>query len=717
MKRICFLSLSVSLLCLSLLSSCGAQEEQRVYKLSLDDSVYTFSQYDAFSKDGFNVYRNTYVNGDLVESSLIDDYTVELTSNKETIADGYVFMSSGLFAATVTSDGAASASFTFKVNNSKSLEQTIVLNSLPMKTHYALGEGFDSAGLSLSLRTEYRDSNNQKTSRVESISEYEISIDGIKDASYIYEEYGIKRADVSYEGYEETLHLRFSTFCLKNEYAPEEVGDKTLMGEDDYLMSLTIKKEGFDGDNAILTPDQVSVYQDLHDFSNRNSYIAQRYAPSVGHTPLLVVPVVIPGYENLATEENMAVIQKSFMGTSNDLHFESLHSYYYKSSYGQLDFRFTITDYYYLETDSESFNDISSLTGSEEDTIYSLSKDCLSWAQRTYNLDLKDYDSDANGAVDGIWMVYMAPYKGRGDVFWAFSGYGNEALNVDMPVANTYGWISYQFLKGEYAYDETDNPDAGLDAHVLIHETGHMLGLNDYYDSNKTTAESASYDPLGSIDMMSTDVGDMNPYSKLILGWVTPYVIYGNASLDLKSCQSKNNVVIIYDDGKTLDGFSKTDGKYRINLFDEYLVLDYYKPGGLNSQDYPAYNIETVKEEGLRIYHVDNRLTKVTHENGSYSFNILEDPDSVLGYEGKDLYRGITNTLNETIDLVGDDGFDEVRWISSSKERFGYYSGSSHRVFKSGESFSIASDDPQFKNGSFDDGASFSYEIGVHSIN
>lgn len=703
-------------LCALTLFSCNDTQDQYEYALSLDSSIYECSQYDVFSNDGFNVYKNTYRNGELIESSPIDEYAIELKASKEIVTSGYVFTSSGLFAATVSAEGCTSASLTFKVGNSSSLTEKLILNSLPSKTHYALEERFDSNGLSVSLYTEYYDSKSKKVCRTQSLSEYTLYIDGESEETYVYDGYGIKRVEVVYEGYESKVHTYFSTFCLKDSYSPLSIDDRQLMEEEESVLSLSIGNANYGDEGVTLRPEQVDTSYGLHAFSNTNSYIAQRCAPSLGEVPLLVVPVVVPGYEDLATKENYNVIEKAFYGTSDDLNFESLHSYYYKSSYGKLDFRFTLTDYYYLETDSSQFNTLASLTdGDGDDTVYSLSKDCLSWAKETYNLNLQDYDYDDNGAVDGIWMVYMAPYKGRGNVFWAFSGYGDDEPDIGNPVANTYGWISYQFLLGEYAHDEENNPDAGLDAHVLIHETGHMLGLSDYYDTNKTTAESASYDPLGSIDMMSSDIGDMNPYSKLLLGWTSPYVVCGSASIDLKSFQSKDNVVILYDDTKKINDFSKTNGKYRINLFDEYIVLDYYTPYGLNALDYPAYNVESVKESGLRAYHVDGRLTKVTKESGSYSFTILEDPDVVFDDAEADLYRGITNTLNETIDLVGDNGFDEVRWIATNKEKLGYQSDISHRIFGVGDSFSLEEDDVQFINGCFDNGNAFSYSVTVDS--
>ena len=77
-------------------------------------------------------------------------------------------------------------------------------------------------------------------------------------------------------------------------------------------------------------------------------------------------------------------------------------------------------------------------------------------------------------------------------------------------------FAGYDFITQDVAITSGFNYDdnKGLDSHVLIHETGHMLGLNDYYN----TYGDSTYSPLGGLDMMDGDFGDNNPYSKILLG-------------------------------------------------------------------------------------------------------------------------------------------------------------------------------------------------------
>jgi len=52
---------------------------------------------------------------------------------------------------------------------------------------------------------------------------------------------------------------------------------------------------------------------------------------------------------------------------------------------------------------------------------------------------------------------------------------------------------------------------------VVIHETGHALGLPDYYDYDDKVGPRGG---VGGLDMMDNNWGDHNPFSKWLLGWL-----------------------------------------------------------------------------------------------------------------------------------------------------------------------------------------------------
>ena len=109
--------------------------------------------------------------------------------------------------------------------------------------------------------------------------------------------------------------------------------------------------------------------------------------------------MIVPGYESMATDANWDIIKKVFFGDSGDMKFESLHSYYYKSSNGKLDITGTITDNYFASDESSLFekSDI------KDYQVALLAQDCAEWAKDIYNLNLQDYDSDKDGLIDAMW--------------------------------------------------------------------------------------------------------------------------------------------------------------------------------------------------------------------------------------------------------------------------------------------------------------------------
>ena len=75
-----------------------------------------------------------------------------------------------------------------------------------------------------------------------------------------------------------------------------------------------------------------------------NTYSLTKGLPSTGEVKVLVIPVL---FKNETVPANLVEnINKAFFGTSNDTGWESLSSYYYKSSYGTLNITGTVLEPY-----------------------------------------------------------------------------------------------------------------------------------------------------------------------------------------------------------------------------------------------------------------------------------------------------------------------------------------------------------------------------------
>jgi hypothetical protein len=227
----------------------------------------------------------------------------------------------------------------------------------------------------------------------------------------------------------------------------------------------------------------------------------------------------------------------------------------------------------------------------------------------------------------------------------------------------------------------------------MIHETGHMLGIADYYSYNNST-----YDSVGKKDMMSNNVHDHNPYTKLFYGWLTPYIVYGSATITIDSCQSQNALFVLPYDNK--EYIKDANNKICFNVYDEYLVLDYFTPNNLNAANYDCYGINHLKGEGGRLYHVDARMGRYTYP----TFTLSDDSDALMNSSLNNLYAVISNSEggdraeSSAFGLQPEaDAWDELRWISADGEPLSQYNvASASTLFKANSTFSISSFSSQF---------------------
>jgi len=489
---------------------------------------------------------------------------------------------------------------------------------------------------------------------------------------------------------------------------------------------ITISNSDSSVENKVIEPKDVTISETFHSIETKRHYNT-RCVPSVGDINLLVIPILIPGYTTIdlngdGVDDKEAVredIKTTFFGTGEEdnIGYESLSSFYKKSSYEQLNLSGTVTDWFDLSAATSAYT---TATDIDIDQAYDVVLKAVNWAKNTLNMDMTDYDNDKDGYIDGVWCVYSCPdYTQNGprtdnNNYWAYTTWGNqvpgqegcEYPNVGNPVYNVFGWASYDFMYNAYGKDL-------LDAHTFIHETGHMLGLSDYY------SDSGTYNPIGRIDMMDSNIIDHNSYSKMLLGWTKPYIVSGNATIDLKSMQNKDSLIVISSDA--------TKATNEFDPFGEYMVVELYTNQGLNYRDSRVALEDrplAMNSDGVRIFHIDNR-------------KFLADTSDVYAVTCE-VYKGetidakhrimcpITNSrgtsyMNTIFNLDPYTNlFDEVRMIEANGENSfsngGYQKDKS--LFKEGDSFSMEEYGSKFfiNLDSFDSGEKFSSTIKIGEI-
>ena len=321
---------------------------------------------------------------------------------------------------------------------------------------------------------------------------------------------------------------------------------------------------------------------------------------STGNLNVLVIPMIIKGFEKNATDSNLERINKMFNGDSTSTNFESVKSFYEKSSYGKLNLNFTVASWFdigktpleiYMERDRHY---------SSDSGIYYCIDEAISWYKKTYNDDCTKFDNDKDGLIDAVWIVNSAPnylnYSGYdskySSTYWGFTYWDEKnysLANIKNPVAMNFSWCTFDFMNQGYGA-------TGIDAHTYIHETGHLFGLLDYYNTTDYTLC-----PNGNVDMMDFNIGDHSAFSKYSLGWVKPTIIKDSVTIDLNAFEDDGSCILIGGDN------------YNGGAFDEYFMIEYVTPTNLNNKDYTnSYKnvdryIKGYSKNGIKITHIDSR--------------------------------------------------------------------------------------------------------------
>lgn len=194
--------------------------------------------------------------------------------------------------------------------------------------------------------------------------------------------------------------------------------------------------------------------KDVNDCNNWKSL------KSIGNQKILVVPVQLrdgPTWTQQMLENLYTVF---FSENGEGTNWESVHSFFYKSSYEQLNLMGSVycnplkIDSYTIYTFADAYkSNISNPT-------YEVAKQFYDSASTDL---LKQYDQDKDGYIDSVVFCYSHKYNK--DAYWAWVDYNtNFYSDTNRPAINTHMWVSYDFM------NDTKNSSypKGLDAHTYM---------------------------------------------------------------------------------------------------------------------------------------------------------------------------------------------------------------------------------------------------------
>ena len=409
--------------------------------------------------------------------------------------------------------------------------------------------------------------------------------------------------------------------------------------------------------------------------------------PSRGRSKMLVVPVLFS--DTTKTEQEKADMEescrKAFFGAPEETYWHSVQSYFYEASYHQLKIEGEVTKCFTLDqTNSYYASKGTAMVNSIVETIY---KALFTGDNPTYKLE--DFDANGDGVIDSIYMIQEHDYAEGFN--WAYTTWHRNGLKK-IEQLGTYAWSSIQFMTKKGSLSSPDS-------HTYIHETGHLLGLNDYYDYfNNSNA------PTGASVMQAHNICDHDPFSKYLFGWVSPKIITdknteSSITVELKPFESSGDVVLLATD-------------YNDTAFDEYLMIEYYTPTGINANDVNQVYEGTagLNGTGVKVWHVDKRVydsyLSKTGTGIDAKYTTYFDPNSSddPNFKGGDIHKETeeidyyaTFSTNTSEDHNKDNFYikNELELLRGNYKKDGYQVGqvaTDVDLFHEGDTFGAASD-------------------------
>lgn len=307
--------------------------------------------------------------------------------------------------------------------------------------------------------------------------------------------------------------------------------------------------------------------------------------------------------------------------------YESVSAYYKRASYGNLNLTGIVKPYtakynrdYYDSKDDSQDGDTS--IGYEK-----LAMEVMDY----YNneIDFSQYDSNKDGILDNLYFSIPLNGDDSDGAWWGNQSTWTKNMNysVDGEYPSKYVILDGQPFEGNITYYNQ----------ICIHETGHLMGLPDYYNTKATDDDFEEFDGMAGFDMMDEMTGDHNAFSKIMLGWikntdVEVADVSSSKDYTLSSIEETKNVLLIPID------------TWKNNFCSEYYLLEYDSETNNNASvmlEYTSYltdqdTVTDLQERGggIRIWHVNAKLTNDYWENEcnmfAYDSNTTDSKEHIL---------------------------------------------------------------------------------------
>jgi M6 family metalloprotease-like protein len=325
-----------------------------------------------------------------------------------------------------------------------------------------------------------------------------------------------------------------------------------------------------------------------------------------GTQKVLVLLVDFPEYPHQDETQSVNDFNGKFTGSGDPAlyPYESLGNYYQRSSYNKLKITTGVVDnsstssalgWYRAQNPRSYYEKLGDGAGQD-----ALIKEAINYYD-AQGQDFAQYDNNSDGAIDAVYLKWTGPNNGWANFWWAYQWVFHDATyTVDGKSLSKYVWSWYgadtytsTYWQGEY------------EPRVDIHETGHLLGLPDYYDYKSGIGPEGG---VGGLDMMDNNWGDHNCFSKFLLDWISPEFIPAGSSTKTFEPSGVSQDAALIMPGATN------------NIFSQYFMVQYRKRDtGNDPSSYPT--------DGMLIWHVDATLnssgTDFVYDNSYTTHKLL----------------------------------------------------------------------------------------------
>ena len=384
--------------------------------------------------------------------------------------------------------------------------------------------------------------------------------------------------------------------------------DQTSQAKDGIELITNEGKGLPEGENGVYEVDFTEA-TDVKDVMGQGSHAYG--CPTTGRQlNVLVIPVEFSDSTASSKGYTTEKIETAFNGKITSGAYSSVRDYYYQSSFGKLDVQFTVLEDWFMpqyESTHYAAQTMRILGMDKEIGDQIIMEEALAYLE-SY-MDLSQFDSDGNDKIDAVVMINTLDISSGKNFYWAYKYtniYGSSTY--DEVSAYDYIWAPYQFLHDTGKYSEYGKiyDENLINTYTYIHEFGHILGADDYYDTAYLGCQT-----LEGKDVMDATYGDHNAYTKFHYGWLTNSRLVTaekSVTLTLEDFSKNGDTIIIANNWDA-----------ELGIYQEYYLLVYYTNNGLNAGEKAGY----FDKEGVLVYHINASLQReLDLITGEYIYNV-----------------------------------------------------------------------------------------------